>query len=288
MTPLLLSPLRYPGSKQKVINKIKPYWDAVSKMTHEYREPFLGGASIFLNLNTEGKVILLNDKDINISTLFKVIKDFPSELGELIKKCEPNIELWKKIRYSEPKDDLNIAFRTLFLNRTNYSGILHANPIGGYRQKSEYPIYCRWNKDDLIQRILGCSELLKKAEITSEDFFYVFIKPSRFNIFFIVDPPYYHKGNGLYGETMSIDDHIRLRDLLANTQHKFLLTYDNCEEVKDLYKNIPGLYFQETGWYYSTSTASPDNGRQIGKEIFISNTKVPGLAQHNYQNKRVI
>lgn len=287
MTPHVLSPLRYPGSKQKVIKKIEPYWEAISKMTHEYREPFLGGASIFLNLNTEGKTIWLNDKDKNISTFFKVVKDYPREFCELVNKCSPSIKVWKEMRYSEPKDDLNIAFKTFFLNRTNYSGILNANPIGGYRQKSEYPIDCRWNKEDLVMRIMTSSKLLKDAEITFEDFFYVFIKPSRFNIFFMIDPPYYHKGNSLYEKTMSPDDHKRLRDLLANTEHKFLLTYDNCEEIIDLYKGIPGLYFEETGWYYTTSTASPDNGRQVGKEIFISNINVSSIIQKCY-HKRVI
>jgi DNA adenine methylase len=270
---VIMSPLRYPGSKQKVISKIRPFWEKIANSTFEYREPFMGGASIFLNLELNGIKVWLNDKDVNIATLFTVIRDYPDALCNMVKETEPTIELWDNIRYAEPKEQLQIAFRSLFLNRTNYSGILGAYPIGGYRQKSQYTINCRWNKEDLIKRIKQCSAKLKDIVITSEDFFHVIIRQSNNNVFLMLDPPYYIKGNQLYDEIMTIEDHIRLRDLLSNTKFKFLLTYDNCDEVINLYRDIPGLFFYRTGWYYSSSTVS-NNKRTHGNELFISNIEI--------------
>lgn len=239
--------------------------------TYEYREPFLGGASIFLNLLTQGKQVWLNDKDSNIATLFSVIRDFPNELCNMIKDIQPTIEMWEKIRYSNPEDEIEIAFRTLFLNRTNYSGILSAAPIGGYRQESEYPIHCRWNGEDLIKRILNCSIRFKNVKITSDDFLFPIVAPSKGNVFLMIDPPYYIKGNQLYDEGMTHEDHTRLRDLLATTKHKFLLTYDNCPEIIDLYGKMPGVHFFNTGWAYSAGTVQSNEKRKQGKELFITN-----------------
>ncbi|MED4599669.1 DNA adenine methylase [Paenibacillus validus] len=265
------SPLRYPGSKQRVMKLIRPYWDKVKHNTYEYREPFLGGASIFLNLTTQGKKVWLNDKDSNIATLFSVIRDQPDELCSMIEDVQPTIELWEKIRFSSPEDDIEIAFRTLFLNRTNYSGILSAAPIGGFRQESEYPIHCRWNGQELIKRIKLCSTELKDVRITSDDFMFPIVAPSRGNVFLMIDPPYYIKGNQLYDEGMTIEDHIRLRDLLATTKHRFLLTYDNCPEIRNLYGNMPGVHFFNTGWAYSAGTVQSKEKRKQGKELFITN-----------------
>lgn len=266
-----VSPLRYPGSKQKVMKLIRPYWEKVMLQTHEYREPFLGGASIYLNLLTHGKKIWLNDKDNNIATLFKVIRDYPNDLCDMIKDVHPTIELWEKIRYSSPSIEIDIAFKTLFLNRTNYSGILSAAPIGGFRQESEYPIHCRWNAEELVKRILHCSLKFKDVKITSDDFLFPIVAPSKGNVFLMIDPPYYIKGNQLYDEGMSHEDHLRLRDLLATTNHKFLLTYDNCNEIIELYSKLPGIHFFNTGWAYSAGTVQSKEKRKQGKELFITN-----------------
>lgn len=274
----IISPLRYPGSKQRVLNKIIPFWNYIKNSVDEYREPFLGGASIFLNLDLENKKVLLNDKDEKISTLFTVIRDNPKELCAKIRDITPTIELWHEIRSSDYKEEIDIAFRTLFLNRTNYSGILNASPIGGFRQESEYPIHCRWSPDELEKRIIQCSKKLQSCDITSKDFFFSIIKPSHGEVFLFLDPPYYEKGNKLYDVFMSEEDHIRLRDLLIKTRHHFLLTYDNCDKIKELYGSFNKFYLYETDWIYSASTVIKEK-RTIGKELFISNFKVDNIAK---------
>lgn len=51
------------------------------------------------------------------------------------------------------------GFSTLFLNRVNYSGVLFAGPLGGNNQASAYPVDCRFNKDNIIERIQTIADL---------------------------------------------------------------------------------------------------------------------------------
>lgn len=282
------SPLRYPGSKGKgsILKKIQPYINEAAKTCKEYREPFVGGGSVFLN-SDNFEHYWLNDYDPNIASLYNVMKTNPEELCNRVLETVPDMEKWSEIKRSIPKTEMERAFRTLFLNRTNYSGILKAGPIGGYEQKSEYSVGCRWNARQLTERIRIFSQKLQKVKITCEDFFFIINKPSANNVFIFVDPPYYKKGNELYNQTMDSSDHERLRDLLVNTKHKFLLTYDNCTEVRELYSDVSHLHFFETGWKYTTGIATTDE-RKFGKEIFISNFYVPGITTTRLLDRKVI
>ena len=130
------------------------------------------------------------------------------------------------------------------------------------------------------------SASLKGAIITDKDFSYLVNKASGRKVFLFLDPPYYVKGNQLYEYGMSDSDHRRLRDLLSETEHLFLLTYDNCYQVWDLYGEVPGLYFFKDTWKYTTATVS-SNRRKLGEELFISNFKVPQLPVKKFSEFRL-
>ncbi len=60
----------------------------------------------------------------------------------------------KKVQKNKKSDNiLELGFSTLFLNRTNRSGILKAGVIGGLKQSGTYKLDCRFNKDDIINKI---------------------------------------------------------------------------------------------------------------------------------------
>jgi len=64
---------------------------------------------------------------------------------------------WKKQRaVYEGRDTADLAtlgFATLFLNRTNRSGIVAGGVIGGKNQTGEWRIDARFNKSELVKRI---------------------------------------------------------------------------------------------------------------------------------------
>ncbi|PQP83258.1 hypothetical protein C0Q44_00555 [Paenibacillus sp. PCH8] len=255
------SPLRYPGAKKKVLDRFLPFW----KKEHiEYRDVFVGGGSTFF-----GKPLSLqnwiNDFDTEVAELYIVMRDQPEELCELIMNTIPTVELWREIKQAEYHTSLEKGFRTFFLNRTNFSGILKGNPIGGIHQKSVYKIDCRWNPKALCEQVRNCHLMLQNVRITALDFEEIIQVPGE-SVLMYLDPPYFHKGSLLYRVGMNQQDHERLASNLQETDHHFFITYDDCLEVRELYEEWAYLY--PASWFYSSSNKKT---REVGKELFISN-----------------
>lgn len=258
------SPLRFPGSKSKVLKKLQPFLNIPH---YEYREPFVGGGAIFFG-KVKAQENWLNDKDINVSNFLEVIQNNAEDLCELVSKTTPTIETWQKYRLDNNNIELSPvekAFRFLFFNRSNYSGIYNANPIGGLKQLSQYKIDCRWNPKLLCSRILQCSKKLDSVRITNFDFRDV-ITRNGVDVFLMIDPPYYHKGSSLYPVFMTNEEHNELSNLLRQSNHSFLLTIDDCEEVRAMY-NWANIIIPEN-WHYTVNSKKKDN---IGRELFVTN-----------------
>lgn len=262
---MIKSPLRYPGAKKKVLNRFTQFWE----IPHlQYRDAFIGGGSTFFG-KPHCENNWLNDYDEEISAFFISMRDYPHELCNLVMSTKPTVELWRKIKEEKVTTVLEKGFRTLFLNRTTFSGILKGNPIGGIEQKSIYTIDCRWNPVSLCNQIQLCSEMLQGVRITALDFSEIIREPGE-DVLLYLDPPYYHKGNLLYRQIMTPDDHVRLSNLLKDTNHNFFVTYDDCPEIRNLYEEWAYLY--PASWFYSSSNKKD---REIGKELFISNFRIP-------------
>ncbi|MBH8602055.1 DNA adenine methylase [Thermoactinomyces sp. CICC 23799] len=264
------SPLRFPGSKSKVLNRFYPYF----YIPHiEYREPFFGGGAIFFG-KPKAKINWINDKDYSVYAFFKIVRDYPDDICKFVLSIKPSIEIWKEIRSIKPQNELEVAYKFLFLNRTNYSGIITANPIGGIKQKSNWKIDCRWNPEMLCKRIKECSSKLQNVKITCLDFEELILAPGK-DVFLVLDPPYYKKGHELYPVSMSHEEHVKLARLLKKTQHNFLLTIDDCEEVKEIYQSVD-FYVNQESWCYSINQG---NNTKIGRELFISNIDISKYMQ---------
>ena len=95
------------------------------------------------------------------------------------------------------------------------------------------------------------------------------IKAPGKNVFLYLDPPYY-TANKLYGHGGSLHafDHECLAQVLQNTPHKFLITYDDCPEIRELYKwaNVQPWQLQ-----YGMNNCGYTKGSKVGSELFISN-----------------
>lgn len=267
---MISSPLRYPGGKKKVLKMIKPFFTDHK----EYREPFVGGGSVFLGKKLAEKN-WLNDADRGVSDLWSCISN--QESNEKLRKMimeytPPTIEMWVRWKNMQPGTVLESAFRTLFLNRTCYSGLLNGNPIGGINQTGPLTVDVRWNAKALCRQIEACYYKISNTRVTCSDF-EESITASGQSVFIYLDPPYFKKGNLLYSVKMTLDDHYRLAKILNVTKHRFLLTYDDCPEIRALYD---GAYFHEKKWFYSMNDKVE---RKQGNELFISNFKVSQILQ---------
>ncbi|RTX75015.1 DNA adenine methylase [Mammaliicoccus sciuri] len=242
----LKSPLRYPGGKAKLYSIVQ---EIISQNTNGeicYYEPFAGGCGLALKLlgNEDVSTIHINDCDFAIYSFWTSVLNETDRFCEKINNLEINISEWKlqKDIYlnKERHDIFDIGFATFFLNRTNVSGIIKGGVMGGYNQSGKYKIDCRFNKKQLIKQIWDIAEYKDRIYVTNYNVFDLF-KNDSFNIdniFIYFDPPYVKKGSQLYRNSFNNDDHILLSDMIKNLKEKFIVTYDNQELIKDLYKDL--------------------------------------------------
>ena len=171
------SPLRYPGAKSGLSKVIGELITAAQQSTRVRRvellvEPFAGGASTALRLVGAGTVerALLADADPMVAAFWQVAASRTQELVDRISDEHAKyvavggataLARWDRWRAwtaapgtSRATEELELATKCMFLNRTTFSGILHeqAGPIGGRSQTSEYSIGCRFNLERLIER----------------------------------------------------------------------------------------------------------------------------------------
>ena len=139
---------------------------------------------------------------------------------------------------------MNLGFATFYLNRTNRSGILNGGVIGGVNQTGKWLIDARFKKEDLIRKIEIIAQHKQRIEVLNEDGLAVIKQfadmPSSL---FYIDPPYYFKGSLLYFNSYNHNDHGRLAELLNSlTETKWMLSYDDVPQIRDLYSSRAKQY----------------------------------------------
>jgi DNA adenine methylase len=266
------SPLRYPGGK----NCIFPF---VSKLFYEndliginYAEPYAGGAGLALRLLAEGYVskIFINDLDLSIYCFWKNVLERPEEFCEWIKKIEINVENWHKYREIQlnykQANTFELGKSTFFLNRTNISGVIKGGIIGGMNQNGKYKIDARFNKSDLIERIMFISKLKSRIIISNFDgvMFIDKMNKKREEIFIYLDPPYVNKGAELYMNFYCEADHMKLSRHVHRLIKPWMVSYDNNDFIMNLYSN------QRMIRYKLSQSAS----NRIGDELLVFAQKI--------------
>lgn len=258
---IIKSPFRYPGSKAKALKFIKPIWEKISH--DEYREPLVGGGAIFFS-KPKVKYCWINDLDYDLYITYKVFQN-TKQIKKLIPKIiidKANKKRHLEIKNSVAKNELDITYRYYYLNRTSYSGIMKKPAWGYHEKRSVHPD--KWGK-----RITEANKKLENVKITNLDFEEIINAPAiGKSVFMFVDPPYYEADQKrAYMHSFTEDEHVRLSKVLKKTRHKFCLTYDNCEPVKELYN---WAKIQEVSWRYDTANSNVAS-RKMGRELIITN-----------------
>lgn len=262
------TPLRYPGGKSKLYYFISKLIKLNFHVKPVYVEPFAGGAGLALKLlfNDDVSDILINDYDLSIWAFWDTVLNRPLELIRLIESANLDISEWKKQKQiyltKDPKDITKLGFATLYLNRTNRSGIILANPIGGINQTGNYLMSCRFNKSKLIEQIMNIYSLRDRIHLTNEDAkdFIIRIDRELNNSLFYLDPPYVQKGHQLYKNSFKEVDHTEIRDAVTQLRNHWMITYDDCEFIEEMYIDYSQRKFDLS---YTVQT------KRVGSEIAI-------------------
>jgi DNA adenine methylase len=264
------SPLRYPGGKSKALNKINHF---IEFDFSEYREPFVGGGSVFIYLKQirpEAK-FKINDLNYDLfcfwNTLKKNVEDMLTEISKIKNCCADGKLLYNKLACS-PKDldEFQRAVRFYVLNRITYSGTVDS---GGYSAESFKKRFTVSN----MEKLRPLSDLLQDVEITNQSYEKLLSKNGK-RVFVFLDPPYLKTNKkALYGINGNLNksfNHIEFANNIKRCRHKWLITYDDTEPTRSLFNFTEDVHLHPWELQYAMNNVG-NNKPLRGKELLISN-----------------
>lgn len=267
----LYTPLRYPGGKSRFAPFIAALLESNRLNGGHYLEPYAGGAAVALELLFHGHAahVHINDLDPAVYDFWQAVTTSPDEILKLLHDTPVNIEQWYRwravLRGDIEADAINRGFATLFMNRTNRSGVLKGGVIGGLAQGGNYKLDARYKKDVLASRIERIALHSSRISVYNEDALALLGRaqsflPARSLVY--LDPPYYIKGQGLYRNFYEHEDHASIARLLQSRafRHPWLVSYDNVSEIQHMYKLSRQLAY---GLRYTAQQ------RYVGAEVMI-------------------
>ena len=242
------SPLRYPGGKTRACKKLETIMKEHFNISDfdNLISPFFGGGSFEFHIQNNYKLkIIANDKFTPLYNFWNICKNNKEKLcDELTKKInmiDKDEFTYLREQIMGEENILNQSIMYFIINRCSFSG---ATLSGGFSVEASKKRFTQSS----IERIKNLN--LRKFNIYNLDFEeFINTNQDTKNIVFL-DPPYYlEKASTLYGnngDMHDIFDHNKLYKCLSTKQNWFM-TYNNCEYIKNLYKDFKII---ETSWSY--------------------------------------
>lgn len=228
-----------------------------------YIEVFGGGGWVLFGKPPD-KFEVYNDFNNNLTNMFSVIRDQPlafiEELGYLPENGRAIFNLYKNIiskhyvedKYVEEEMERVHVFFTEIQESEIYE-IMKKKRIENQDVKLAVAFFklirysygagcktygCRpYDVRKAFHLVWEVSDRLANTMIENKDFEALICQYDRPNAFFYCDPPYYET-EAMYEVLFTKEDHIRLRDALAKIQGNFLLSYNDCDFIRELYKDF--------------------------------------------------
>jgi DNA adenine methylase len=281
------TPIRYAGGKTRAIKIISPYLDNETKII----SPFMGGGSLEVNWANKGIEVIGYDLFDALVNFWNVLLNKREELVEKLKTISPTpqeytrikeilmtwentqemLKGWKTDHYKRDEvitlDDVTAAAYYYFNHNTSYGP--------GYLGWGS-SVYLKQNKwDTMIKNIdKFIIPILSVKQGSFEE-----VLPNHTEDTLYLDPPYYlekDKDNKMFTGIYPMRnipihhngfDHEKLRDLLKEHKGKFVLSYNNCETIREYYKDFEQVF---PTWNYSMGNGET----RIGKGREEANTTI--------------
>ena len=292
------TPIRYAGGKSKAYKIITDY---IPKLPYPQRivSPFIGGGSLESKWSSElGIEVLGFDIFDALVNFWQTLLDSPIELADKLQELTPTKEKYAEIKEIlvqwEYTQDMLKDWSTDYYKRDPVKlDNLTAAAYYYFNHNLSYgPMYLGWMSkiyesqtkwDKMVHYIRGYKN--PNFSVRKGDFAEVI--DSHPTDFLYLDPPYYLQKDsdnkmlkGMY-PNCNIDvhhtgfDHEKLRDLLHNHKGSFIMSYNNCETIREYYSDFD-LYYPE--WHYSY---------QAGETRVGKNKKERGV-EHNKKESHEI
>lgn len=204
-------------------------------------EPFAGGAALSF-ATSGGSPLHLADTNRDLIETYRAIKRVPEAVASSLNELDINPKVFEKVRSEAPTTTLQIATRTIYLNKTAFNGIWRVNALG----KFNVPYGCKpETRLPKLEELQATSAILQGATLEISDFEAAAMTTSAPLIYF--DPPYTvsHNNNGFvrYNERIfSWADQQRLAAVattLAESGRAVLVSNAFHHDIRKLYGSGP-------------------------------------------------
>ena len=235
---------------------------------NRYIEVFGGAGWVLFHKPPGNDFEVFNDFNGNLVNLYRCVREQPEALRDELRymlNSRLDFEYMKGMLHSQAVlPDVRRAAYYYALIRYSYAA--------GTSTFGSQP-HAMWNNFPLIESAAG---RLQKVVIENKDCVKLIRQYDRPESFFYCDPPYYNADQ--YYEAVSTDgfDHAGLADALLGIKGKFLLSYNDCPEIRALYDR-PGIVIEGIS-RLSNIAQRYENGKQY-PELLISNYDTTELAR---------
>ena len=226
------SPLRYPGGKAKALDRIL---EQFPKRLIDFREPFVGGGSVFVAVRQKfpDATVWINDLNADLVAFWTTARDHLPVLVRELRRIKDGAtdgrKLYESLRFSAPLLDFERAVRFFVMNRITFSGTTDS---GGY---SSAAFQARFTHSSL-DRLEMLEPVMRSVKITNLDYREV-LKAEGSGAFVFLDPPYFSATKSkLYGKQGDLHtgfDHAAFASELENCAHQWLVTYDDSPTIRE-------------------------------------------------------
>ena len=270
-----ISPLRYAGGKSKAIGIILENLPKLKEK--KIVSPFFGGGSVELclsqilgikvigydifNMLVNFWNVIINNKNDFINELLK----FDINETEFTYNRHVLLNYWEKIKPSDLKYNTKkkIELKKEDLTKLD-NNIINQAVYYYYNMTLSYgPMFLGWpsSNEINIKKFQRKIDKIKQLNLINLEVYcasFEEILNKHINDFLFLDPPYYLEGDSKMFKAMYPNcnfaihhnnfDHLKLANLLKKHKGGFLMTYNNCSIIRNLYKKYEFVYPE---WQYT-------------------------------------
>jgi len=254
----LKAPFGWVGGKSKLAN------DIVKMMPEHnmYIEVFGGGLNV-LYAKPKINLEVVNDINGELINLHRHIKKSPESLSFYLKQFLISRELFYDMKFNryKPRNDIERAAIYFYMLGQSFGSMgstyaMHTK--SGRKPKNIYKSFQQW------------SLRLRHTTIENMSFDKLIETYDKEGVLFYCDPPYYktenyYKNTGGFGEV----EHRLLSEKLGKIDGKFLVSYNDCAFIRELYKDFKIINSKEVEY-------------TLGKNVHKKSKKVSEIYIVNY------
>jgi DNA adenine methylase len=255
------SPIKWVGGKSKLVNKLIPQFPE-----HKGYVEVFGGSAILLLTKDPSKWEILNDFDSNLMNFWSVVQkahdQFIKSFEWEVVSRERFMEYKEKYKNNSFEDSIERAKAFYYLVKAGFGADMK-NPVFGTGKDRN-----RLRLEQVEDDIKTAHKRIQKVTIENKSFEDLFRIYDSEDTFFYLDPPYRKTKEYATGK-FTDEQYEKMRNCCANAKGKWMITINNDEYIKELFKDF-NIMDHEV--FYSV--CKTDNGRVNFKELIITNYEI--------------